>query len=131
MENDVGIEVIVRRGVIRSAPSRFMEQYGGHYPDDKPLPWKYGETKRETFRRLGEINVDTCAPEDIDVIIGNKSWTRLECEVCGETVEVVVRVGEEPDCDSRWVDLCAACLTKAALMLSKAIKAVHEDAVES
>lgn len=47
---------------------------------------------------------------DIDATIGNGSWTRLECDICGTDSEKVIRF----ELYERFVDVCVNC-TKAAL----------------
>lgn len=115
------IRIITRREIIKSVPSRFMSQYS-RYSDDKPLPWTAGvESKREMFERLRALDTDTCTAEDVGAIIGNDSWTSLDCSECGQSCDAVVRIGDEPDYDARWVDVCSDCLGKASEILARAL----------
>ena len=51
-------------------------------------------------------------PDDVDRIIGNKSWTRNTCDECNADADTV-QVGQAPDYESRTADLCEACLRRA------------------
>lgn len=54
-------------------------------------------------------------PDDVDRVIGNRSWTSLPtCGGCGKDgLEIVVQVGEDPDYESRTAYLCGPCLREA------------------
>jgi len=53
-------------------------------------------------------------PSEVDSVIGNGSWTRLTCSECGQDVDEVVQVGDEPDYESSTAWLCRPCLKSAA-----------------
>lgn len=59
-------------------------------------------------------------PDEVDYIIGNKSWTACTCNECRRDVDAVVRVGDEPDYESSTAWLCSDCITKAAVMITTA-----------
>ncbi len=52
--------------------------------------------------------------DDVDRIIGNKSWTRTMCTRCRTDSREVVEVGEPPDYESATVILCRECAAKTA-----------------
>lgn len=57
------------------------------------------------------------APDAVDAIIGNSSWTRCTCDECDRDVEAVVQFGdEEPYYDSDTVWVCRECLELALKM---------------
>jgi len=65
---------------------------------------------REMLKALG----DNPNPNDVDKIIGNKSWTAVpDCDECGKSFSIVVTIGEEPDYESSTADICKNCLKKA------------------
>lgn len=45
---------------------------------------------------------------------GWPDWTDNRCDECHADRDVLIRIGDEPDYDARWVDLCADCLRKAS-----------------
>jgi len=71
-----------------------------------------GLTKEETHKKLVELG-QSPHPDEVDVIIGNKSWTDCFCNECGKSVEAVVQLGQEPDYDSATANVCMICLKKA------------------
>lgn len=77
------------------------------------LRWRqlYGYDKAHTsLRRLGD-NPD---PDEVDHIIGNKTWTEIECDECGDKQPVVVvALAPAHEDDGRSVYICRACLVKA------------------
>jgi len=84
-----------------AAAKRWRQQYPqGHC----------GADKEAIYEALAELPAGT-APNDVDAIIGNGSWTNLNCDECGaEDVDFVVRVGEKPDYESRTAYLCGVCI---------------------
>lgn len=56
-------------------------------------------------------------PDDVDHIIGNRSWTRVACDECKNNVaEVCVILGQEPDYESSTASICVQCLKDAVAM---------------
>jgi hypothetical protein len=103
---------ITLREVIKGVPARFSEQYGRQM-DEIAAHASPPSTYRDLISRLNALDTETATPEDIAAIIGNPSWAQLECDECGRDREHLVRVGDEPDYDARWQDLCADCLLAA------------------
>ena len=101
-----GPELITERDQIRTVADRWGEQYGKPY-------WKSDERKQEIGRRLAALDKEKCSAADVAAIIGNDSWSLLQCDNCEAEVTAVVRVGDEPDYDSRTVTLCKSCAVKA------------------
>lgn len=98
--------VITQRSIILGVSKAWDTQYGGT-PDD-PHHELIG-------KRLRELDLSTASKRTVNKIIGNDSWTRLPaCDECGQkNVPVSVRVGQEPDWESRTATLCVPCLCKA------------------
>lgn len=60
-------------------------------------------------------------PDQVDAIIGNKSWTQVHCcSECDERVDVVVEIGQEPDYESSTAWVCLPCLRAAVALAEKA-----------
>lgn len=81
---------------------------------------QYGDRKPEIRERLEALDVETATAEDVAAIIGNNSWTRGSCDVCGCEQSAWVRLGDEPDYDSTTLDICGMCLAAATYALSTA-----------
>ena len=75
--------------------------------------WRYCESgdKLEVYRKIIMLR-DNPDPDKIDAIIGNTSWTELQCDECDELVDKVVRVGGDIDNGSASADLCFDCIKK-------------------
>lgn len=99
------MELILKADIVADAPDAWARQYED---GDKQ--------KRFITGRLAALKFHDFTAKDVDDIIGNTSWTRCECDVCGEDRPALVRVGDAPDCDARWVDICHECISKAAAM---------------
>ncbi len=97
------IKRIFATDVIRAAPARWADQYKGpHNTADK----------HAITQKLNAL-VWPFTKEQVDDIIGNPSWTEISCDECCLVQDSLVRIGEEPDYDARWMDVCNACLEKA------------------
>ena len=75
----------------------------------------YGQDthKSSIYHELHELDKSTASVEDVARIIGNTSWCELKCDECNQYVDVVIRLGEEPDYESNTVNVCMSCLKKA------------------
>ena len=51
--------------------------------------WKYGSDKKTVYENLVSLG-ENPTPSQINEVIGNNSWTRLECSVCNKEVDTVV-----------------------------------------
>lgn len=96
------ITVIHKSDIVKNIPLRWELQYRGGASDEQ----------REITQKLKAL-VWPFTAEQVNEIIGNNSWTTLECDECGFDFETLVRVGVEPDYEARWQDLCKSCLHKA------------------
>jgi hypothetical protein len=106
-----GFRAIYLRDVIRGVRDRFNGQYR-EYRDGYRFP--AGKTVGEIKAALAGLNLDTCSRADVDEAMGTlTSWVSNACDECGAEHETLVRIGDEPDYDARWQDLCLSCLRKA------------------
>lgn len=100
------MKTITQRDCILRVCDRWEAQYT---PFDR-----HSQDKLETYKRLQRLNLETCSAKDVADVIGNSSWTTLKCDECGQEADWVLRVGEEPDYESRTACLCKACAGKVA-----------------
>lgn len=105
------MKVIHKRDIIRDIPRNWMRTYAKHEGD---CTWNRDKTFEMIRTELQSLDVETCSPADIDRVIGTSGWADNKCDECGLDSPVVVQIGDEPDYEARWVDLCPACLAKAA-----------------
>lgn len=101
----MAIRLIRKSDVVAGAPTRWAEQYRG-----------YGDKSGKTAALLALQPGFTA--EQVNDIIGNDTWTECRCDECREDAPVLVQVGDEPDYEARWVDLCPDCISKALAALS-------------
>lgn len=98
------MELVTRQSQANEVLERWEKQYDRKYAE---LP-----EKKVIRDRLKELS-STPIPDEVDDIIGNGAWTRLqECDECGNQDAVVV-LGEELDDESAMAFICRSCLEKA------------------
>ena len=76
---------------------------------------QYADSRLKQKEKLAALTLAEINRENIDAIIGNDSWTRLECYECGNDCEKLAYIAPV-DYDSR-VQLCEKCLEKALGMV--------------
>jgi len=107
------MEIITKRDRIRTVPSRWYDQYQPFSCDN----YRLGDLKlfkKEIYDQLLKLNLETVAEEDITKLVGNPSWTSMQCDECHEEVDILIRLGNEE------IDICPKCLAKAVgMMLEK------------
>ena len=75
--------------------------------------WKYGSDKKTVYENLVSLG-ENPTPSQINEVIGNNSWTRLECSVCNKEVDTVVVFSSY---DSSFY-LCKKCLNKSTRLIN-------------
>ncbi|MBB03976.1 MAG: hypothetical protein CML03_00380 [Pseudooceanicola sp.] len=95
------MKIISKVEICAAVPHRWADQYKNYGPHHE---------KQKIGQRLLALKPEERTAEIIDAIIGNGSWTTNTCDSCGKDCETLVRIGEEPDYDARWQDLCRECL---------------------
>ena len=83
-------KLVTRRDIIRNVPDAWRSSYND---DTRVLAGK--QTAGSIRMGLEALDIETATPDDIKQIIGNDSWTRLECRVCEMDREAVVKVPKE------------------------------------
>lgn len=101
------MEVITKQQIVDDVPRRWEAQYR-HWDDVR---------KQDILTQLKALEkpIDASA---VNTIIGKDSWTQVKCDECGQSVELVVQLGQEPDYESATACICVKCL-KAAVKLAK------------
>ena len=80
----MGIEIIKKADIVRSAPECFRAQCA-HWPHDTD--------RMAITEKLLALDLDTITAEQVDGIIGNTSWTKNKCDECDQDCEVLARFG--------------------------------------
>ena len=75
---------------------------------DNPLA--SGDTARQISERLHKLNLKKVKASTVNNVIGNDSWTTVQCGVCTERVPAVVAVYSE---DEFAIKICESCLNLA------------------
>jgi hypothetical protein len=104
------MKIITRQSLANGVPACFRMQYGG------------GSNPR--WAAIIEVLNSLVAPIDPDAVdraIGNTSWTSVpSCDECNASgLPCVIEMGQPPDYESNTAYLCHACITAAAIALSK------------
>ena len=72
--------------------------------------------KEGVYKKLSKLGKNR-TKENVDGIIGNSSWTTIQCHECGSDVDCLVQLGEMPDYESATANICCDCLKKAIKMI--------------
>jgi hypothetical protein len=112
------MSVIYRRDVIRDVLRRYTDQYANYADDYMIGDSRTRQAVGDTKKALAALNLDTCSVSDVDAAMnGTTGWADLNCDECGESVPILVRIGQEPDYEARWWDVCESCLRKSLALL--------------
>lgn len=105
------LTVVKVEDVWKSVPAAWAEQYKHYASDDRFA---------DITRKLNALKDDELTGDRIEKIIGNDSWTRINCDECDRECNTVIRIGENTDYEARWVDVCSECLDLAVSTLRDA-----------
>ena len=97
------MKIVYKADIVMSVPAAWAEQYKYCANDDD---------KRQITEKLKALEWPFTA-DHVNAIIGNNSWTDCICDECGNDFPSLVRIGDEPDYEAHWLDLCKTCLQKA------------------
>lgn len=106
MSNTVSVRTA--SDLCKNIVKRWLYQYKDA---DKPLALQVpglSQKRHETWKKLVELE-GKGTPEQIAEIIGNTTWSTVDCNLCEESVERVVHI----ESGSSEVDICDGCLCKA------------------
>lgn len=98
------MKVITQRDRILTVADRWRRQYSYKGVD---------QDKLDILKNLEALDLATCSAEDVDRVIGNNSWTCVDCNECEAKTDWVIVVGEEPDYESQTARLCRSCVQRA------------------
>ncbi len=93
------MKIITKREKIKGILDRWKDQY----PDNGSWSDQVKATKE-----LEKLNLNRVSEKRIIEIIGNNSWTRLECDECQQDKNKVVRFLERYE-DEYGVNVCDVC----------------------
>ncbi len=99
--------VITERQLILGVAKRWREAYC--YKGS----WQYGDGKGETYKKILKMDLSLASAEDVAGVLGNGSWTRLECDECRMPQKIVRECGQPSDYESATAHLCESCLRGA------------------
>jgi hypothetical protein len=101
------MKAITRKQVCQGAPERYAKQYppGRDYSIHRSDP-------EEVREALLALEPQERTPERIAEIVGNGTWTVLECDECGASVDWVCHFGGD-HYDGPSAIVCIDCLTDA------------------
>lgn len=103
------MELITLRDKIRHVLAGWWSQYC----DGKEWHIGYNQPGRseQVYKELCALDLDHCSAEDVEAVIGNDTWTTLECYECGEVADKVVAFEVNHE---YLFYLCAGCTHRAA-----------------
>lgn len=102
--------LISERDKIRGVAKRWASQYKDYNGGDP-------EGKKAITRKLSKLNPETATPDDVERIIGNRSWTNIQCAQCEAHVPVAAQFTGYDDS----FELCLGCVRAAAIDLEAAL----------
>lgn len=111
----VTMKLRTRRQLVESVPDLWDNQYSKYYGVQEA---HFGDPaiKSDKLRAIDLSSLsDSEATDEIDRIIGNRSWTRMLCEECEGEVDALIRFQDRGEC---CVDVCSDCLMRAVGLIS-------------
>ena len=96
MEGHIGI-------VKRPSAGAVLNRWNSQYP-----PHRRDAGKQKISEALAALPENACR-NSIDEAIGNKSWTTLECDMCGADCEKLIQF----ETYERHISVCVDCTTAA------------------
>ena len=108
------IRPVYRRDIIRGVRDAWNRQYADW---DGSYRFPDGCTVAEIRRGLEALDLETCSVEDVKAAMGTGGWVSNQCDACGQDFPVLLEIGDEPDYEARWLDLCEGCLETALLKI--------------
>ena len=110
------MKVVTKRELIQGVRFRWIKEHGHMNPKSR----MYNGTVQEIRDKVMSLDLDTCSEEDVVDAMGHASWVWNRCDCCGESVQELIRFGDEPDYEANWQDICLNCLRlSTGLLLSK------------
>jgi len=98
------MKVLTKRDLIKDIITAWERQFG--VEPEKPR-W------RSVLNQLRQLNLSTASAEEVEGIIGNRTWTRLQCIECHRESESAMQLGEDLECEGVAPCICPSCLRGA------------------
>ena len=95
---------VTKRELIQNIVHSWESQFGSD-PEKPRL--------REILEKLRGLDLATVSEDEIEAIIGNRSWTRLQCVECKHDSEEAIQFGDESEYDGQPFYVCPTCLRYA------------------
>ena len=115
------ISLITIRDRIRGVAEAWREQYynshGGTVEVWDTLFVGEQRDREATHQELLALNTETATEDDVERIIGNRTWTTLTCSICGERVPVIVRFGVEGEYGC--AEVCKECVVHMSALFRR------------
>ncbi len=108
------MKLIRQRDVIREVVDAFARSFAQHMDNVDIFPDK--ETPRAKLGRLMALDLETCKAAAVDAIVGNQSWTTVECDECtmeNRSMHPRLDVVAEFQRGEKSVRVCGGCMASA------------------
>ena len=104
------MKILTVQELANTAKDRWKRQYfyNGY--------WEHGNDKKTVYENLVALG-ENPTPEQINGVIGNNSWARLECSECNKEVDTVVILS----CYDSDFYICKKCLNKCSRLVRDAV----------
>ena len=104
------MKILTVQELANTAKDRWKRQYSynGY--------WEHANDKKTVYENLVALG-ENPTPEQINEVIGNNSWTRLECSECNKEVDTVVILS----CYDSDFYICKKCLNKCSRLVRDAV----------
>ena len=98
------IKLVTRQQNANKAAANWDSQYPDAHPDHK-----YGLISKA----LNNLKNDNLSADEVDLIIGNSSFTYIFCGECESYVEEAYQISENEDLNGGHIHICKDCLRSA------------------
>lgn len=101
------IRLLTKRDRILKVADRWSANY-------RNRSWT-GSNKQKIWLALKTLDLSTATEDDIEAIIGNRSWTNIRCNQCEKLVERAVLIGGSDEYGPD--NICEQCVREAVRVL--------------
>ena len=110
------MRLINERENVRGVAERWKSQYC--HGDGSWSTTINGDTGM-VYKRLAALDIETATASQVAEIIGNNTWAGPgDCNECGQSRNVLVELGQDPDYESATARICEDCLRKALALVT-------------
>lgn len=108
------MRLLLAKDVAVAAIARWRKQY-----PDRGRDHTYGFDCAGVRERLSALRPDPTVAEIKTAFGQHKDWAENRCDECGRDRPELVLIGEEPEYEARWQELCPDCVKAALAMFPK------------